>query len=309
MTTETHHHQARKGRSPSYPGVDLGTAIERARQMYGLARNHPVPVNALLAQWGYSPKSGQGGVVLAALLKFGLATDEGTAEERHAQLTPDGLAIVRDQRDVSPERDALIQRLALLPAIHRELWAEYDGDLPADATLLFHLTNRRNFTDSGAADFIREFRSTVAFARLDSSATIPDEDDEQEDIDEDEVPSQERTPREQDRNRVADPPPRERKPGMTVLSFQISDRLVEVAVPGGPLTKNEITILREYLTTQEKIAPEAVARPAIWRMQDADVPVVVTGSLGSGPDGREYMGVKGSTAGVPADELVEPETD
>jgi len=43
---------------------------------------------------------------------------------------------------------------------------------------------------------------------------------------------------------------------MTVLSFQISDRLVEVAVSGGPLTKSEIGTLKAYLGIQETIAPE-----------------------------------------------------
>ena len=49
---------------------------------------------------------------------------------------------------------------------------------------------------------------------------------------------------------------------MTVLSLQISDRLIEVAVPGGPLTKGELEILRKYLEIQEQIATdkrEAVA--------------------------------------------------
>jgi hypothetical protein len=49
---------------------------------------------------------------------------------------------------------------------------------------------------------------------------------------------------------------------MTVLSFQISDRLVEVTVSGGPLTKDEIGILREYLGIQERIAPGVSQEPS-----------------------------------------------
>jgi len=43
---------------------------------------------------------------------------------------------------------------------------------------------------------------------------------------------------------------------MTVLSFQISNRLVRLAYPGGPLTKGEIGILKGYLDIQVAIAPD-----------------------------------------------------
>ena len=42
---------------------------------------------------------------------------------------------------------------------------------------------------------------------------------------------------------------------MTTLRFGVSDRLVEVTVEGGPLTKGELEILNEYLAIQEQIAP------------------------------------------------------
>ena len=42
---------------------------------------------------------------------------------------------------------------------------------------------------------------------------------------------------------------------MTLLSFQVSDRLVEIAVEGGPLTKAEIETLEDYLGIQKRIAP------------------------------------------------------
>jgi hypothetical protein len=42
---------------------------------------------------------------------------------------------------------------------------------------------------------------------------------------------------------------------MTVLGVQVSDRLVEVPLDGGPLTKGELETLKAYLGIQEKIAP------------------------------------------------------
>jgi transcriptional regulator with XRE-family HTH domain len=39
----------------------------------------------------------------------------------------------------------------------------------------------------------------------------------------------------------------------TVLRFQVSERQVEIAVSGGPLTRSEIGVIRDYLAVQEKI--------------------------------------------------------
>lgn len=41
----------------------------------------------------------------------------------------------------------------------------------------------------------------------------------------------------------------------TALNFQVSDRQVEIAVSGGPLTKAEIGLIKDYLAVQERIAP------------------------------------------------------
>jgi hypothetical protein len=47
-------------------------------------------------------------------------------------------------------------------------------------------------------------------------------------------------------------------------------------------------------------------RNAIWKSQGpmgADQPIVVTGELGEGPDGRMYLKIEGTNMGVPADEV------
>ena len=42
---------------------------------------------------------------------------------------------------------------------------------------------------------------------------------------------------------------------------------------------------------------------AIWHLPGSDHPVKVKQYLGVGPDGREYVSIKGSTTGIPLDEL------
>jgi hypothetical protein len=156
----------RKGRSPSYPGIDLETAIQRARTLWDAHRNHPVNVETALAIWGYGRGSGQGLVTLAALKKYGLLIDEGSGDARRARLSDEARAIVLDERPDSTEREQRIRRAALTPPIHKELWERYQGALPTDESLRFYLTNERDFTENGARDFISQLKRTVTFARL-----------------------------------------------------------------------------------------------------------------------------------------------
>jgi hypothetical protein len=158
-------------RSPSYPGIDLPTAIERARTMFEREQRSAAHVDVLFDHWGHKPHSGAGGVVLAALKKFGLITDEGAGANRRARLTDTALAIILDDA-ASPTRRAIIREAALKPAIHQEVWSKYYGSLPSDQSLRMWLIRDKAFTPGGADEFIAQLRRTVAFAEVASSDKI-----------------------------------------------------------------------------------------------------------------------------------------
>jgi len=108
---------------------------------------------------------------------------------------------------------------------------------------------KRGFTSGAAEDFIREFKATLAFAKLAQSDILTGGEGDKL------LPTTDVSPPGDGRRR-GDRSSRQKEQGMTVLSLQISERLVELAVPGGPLTKGELGILRKYLEIQEQIAPE-----------------------------------------------------
>jgi hypothetical protein len=174
VTEQATEPRKKKPRSPSYPGIALQEAIEKARTLYKAEGRHAPPVSAILDLWGYKPKSGGGLVALAALKKFGLVEDEGAGADRRAKLSEQGFAIVVDERAESPDRENLIREAALKPAIHAELWQKYNGSLPSDATMAYELKRDRGFTESGAREFIQQFKETVAFARLAESGSMSD---------------------------------------------------------------------------------------------------------------------------------------
>lgn len=178
MAEEAQEKRRRKGRSPSYPGLDLQAALEKARQLYQHEKQHPAAVETILEHWGYAARSGAGLVAVAALKKFGLLEDQGRGDDRKAKLTERALDIIHDDREGSQERREAIRAAALEPKIHRELFESYKGKLPSDKNLRFNLLRERGFTESGADEFIRELRATFGFAGLSESDSLsePQED-------------------------------------------------------------------------------------------------------------------------------------
>jgi hypothetical protein len=163
----------KKQRSPSYPALDLDTALARAEQLYLREGLNYAPVAAVVEAWGYGPKSSGGLIAVGALKRYGLIEDKGTTSTREVRLTPFAQAIIADNREDSTERLGRLQEAALKPTIFREVWDKYDGKLPSDSTLQYYLTVERGFTPGGASDFIKKFRQTLEFAQLTSlDATV-----------------------------------------------------------------------------------------------------------------------------------------
>jgi hypothetical protein len=151
------------GRSPSYPGVSLRVAVDRAQQLYRAENRHATPVPAAMTVWGYTnPKGGTAGVTLAALKKYGLLVEEKVSDKRVVRLSELALEII-----LSPEPEHAVRQAALLPPLHREMWEKYGNNLPSDQNLRWQLI-QRGFTEAGANDFLKVYRETVAFAKLES---------------------------------------------------------------------------------------------------------------------------------------------
>ena len=119
--------------------------------------------------WGYSTLNGPAAQQLSALLKFGLLESQGSKEAREVKVSD--LAVQILSHPSSDARQDAIQEAALLPPIHQEMWAEYGSELPSDSNLLWRLTRDRGFTETGAKEFVREWRETMAFAQLATDAS------------------------------------------------------------------------------------------------------------------------------------------
>jgi hypothetical protein len=167
-------------RSPAYPAVPLKVALERAKQFYGEQRDRPAPVGAALDIWGFKPKSGTGGVMVAALKQFGLMDELNTGDVRKIQLTDLALRIIRDERDPSPARDKHIKRAALTPKIYAEMWKEWRETFAADATMRFFLIHDKKYNEASVSELIADYKDTIKFAKLTDSDKLPSSEEGQE---------------------------------------------------------------------------------------------------------------------------------
>lgn len=165
----------KKQRSPSYPGIGLEVAIERAQGLYGQEQRNFAHIDTAIGHWGYRPKSGAGLVVVAALKKFGLVDEEGGGSTRKVRISEDGRRLILlDSDEHRDERVRLLKKLALTPTIHAELWKKYGAALPSDVTLRYELITERGFTDLAVREFIPQFRATIAYAGLTASDKVAD---------------------------------------------------------------------------------------------------------------------------------------
>jgi hypothetical protein len=156
-------------RSPAYPSIPLRKALERARQFYAQQHGHPAPFTAALDLWEFKSKSSGGLQTISALKQYGLMSEIENAKSRQVQLTDLALRIIRDEREPSPDREALIRRAALLPKIYAEMWAQWGLEFAADATMRFFLVQDRKYNEASVAGLIADYKDTVKFAKLDES--------------------------------------------------------------------------------------------------------------------------------------------
>ena len=162
----------KKQRSPSYPGITLEEAVQRAKSFYKNEGKHETLVATAMSHWGYSSKSSGGLVAVAALKAYGLMGDKGSGNERKVFLTPFGLKIIMDERVVSPDRDAAIKQAAMTPKIMAELWNKYGSDLPSHDTLRHFLRVDKAYSDGAVKDVIKVYLSNLDYSKLNSSDAV-----------------------------------------------------------------------------------------------------------------------------------------
>ncbi len=164
-------------RSPGYPACDLKTAIDHAAKLkeYSPARK-PIPIDSALKVLGYAPRSGGGMQLIASIKKYGLVEDSGSRDTRSVRLSDIAQQILSDIRPISPARDALLRKAALLPKINAEIRDRWPHGLPDESTIHSWLAAEKEFNEKAIRGFLNDLRATFEYAKLDSEPDQPNDD-------------------------------------------------------------------------------------------------------------------------------------
>ncbi len=240
-------------RSPSYPAINLETAIRRARELYDRERQHMASVDTIAAHWKYKSFNGPAHLALAALKKYGLLVDDGKGAARRVSLTD--LAVDILENPDPRVRDEALKRAALNPSIHRELWEKYGNGPPSDVNLKLILTRERGFTETGAAEFIPVYKDTVSYAELDSRVAAPSSTALRDDLDHDDMDGPQPDPGPSPRE--PQPKPRIATPGITPYTFPIFNGRSVVVEGPFPLSEED---WNQFMTVLSAMKPALVDR-------------------------------------------------
>lgn len=151
----------KRDRSPQFPYIGLGKAVERIQKIFEKARRHEVRVADIAADWGLSAKSSSTDRNVAALLAYGLVEENGSGEARKIKVSEAAWRILDDGRPGVKEK--LLAEAAMRPAIMADYARKWEGGRPDDTHALSQLKFEGGFTEDGASQFLRVFDETIRF--------------------------------------------------------------------------------------------------------------------------------------------------
>jgi hypothetical protein len=157
-------------RSPHCPTISLQDAVRKITSFHKADRGNPASRASLAAHWNLSPKSSVLQQAIASLKRYGLL-ENAPGSTKLLRLTPRAVDIIMLDDD-DPKRIAALKAAALNPNIFRTLWDLWGASMPSDRTAQHHMVTELGFTVSAAADAIRNFRTTISFANLESCDKI-----------------------------------------------------------------------------------------------------------------------------------------
>jgi hypothetical protein len=144
-----------KARSPSYPSIGLGAAIEKVETVYNKDAQNSIPREVVARHAGYSGLTGKSLAMLSSLLKFRLLVGRGD----NTAVSDLALQIIAHQAG-SDERREAIKVAAFSPSLFAEIREHFKSEKPSDAALRAYLLTRKFLP--GTVDWaIRAYRDTM----------------------------------------------------------------------------------------------------------------------------------------------------
>jgi len=152
------------GRGPSYPYVDLESAIALTRKVYDYAKRGTAAVESVVTEaLGFSPTSSSGDKVMAALKQFGMTEDVGENNGKSVKISGRAIRILLDDQD-SAQRQEEIKKAAISPKWYEYCWSKWGKEMPP--AMRSNLLIEHGFVESTVDGFLSNYKRSIAFAGL-----------------------------------------------------------------------------------------------------------------------------------------------
>jgi hypothetical protein len=168
--TDAPNSKGQRDRSPAYPSIPLGAAIERLISFEAYFKRHPAPLDKMGLAWNVAAKGSQADQIASALKQFGFIESEGVKGARQAVLSDDGRTYLRANQDAIKQE--ILRRAALRPKSIATMWNLWGADRPPDPVALDTLTMKHDFSDRGAPLFLKVYDATIDYAGLSGSDKV-----------------------------------------------------------------------------------------------------------------------------------------
>jgi hypothetical protein len=152
--------KGKRDRSPAFPAIPLGEAVEKLAAFEKTFGRHPAPYDKAGMAWGLK----QAGDYVAALRYYGFVEYVRTGDERQIAITDPGRNLLRVQQESM--KQALLREAALRPKEIAKFWGLWGADRPPDAVCIDQLMLRNGFSERGAPLFLHTYDGTIAYAKL-----------------------------------------------------------------------------------------------------------------------------------------------
>ncbi len=230
---------AQKGRSPNFPYVSLGEAIECAKKLFGKQRRAPVSPDVAINSWGFKKPTGSSSRYLSALRQYGLLDYSGAGKDVRVS----DLAITIIHGTVEDRAEA-IKKAALCPNIFSRLVDDYPDGFPDENGLKSALITKMKFSVDAAGRCVRSFMDTMRIAELDLNkfSALKDEDVH---ADENAVDTHDLPADTSDKGQDVEPT---ETPDPQKFSWPLGKGVIaEIRISGGTVTPSHLELLRQYL--------------------------------------------------------------
>jgi hypothetical protein len=167
MTDATTTQSEKRERSPSFPFIPLGAAVQRLEEYDKTFPRQEPPADRTYLAWGMKGDSSQSQQTLAALKAFGFVEYRGSGPKRPVVLTADGRTYLRAQQE--SVRAEILRRAALKPKWIAHFWGIWGTNNVPDPIRLDQLVLENGFIENTAPKFLRVYDLTIKFAGLTDS--------------------------------------------------------------------------------------------------------------------------------------------